>query len=238
MKTFSTGFCFFIFFMFSFNPLYAQLDLLKKASTSAKKLINSDKKISNGLTEALKISVQKSCLEASLEGGFLENEKIKITFPKEIIKVKKACKKLGINKIVVNFEEKINKTAEQVSQQAADIILEAVYDLQFTDALKILDGDDDSATEYLRRNSYDNLYQSFYPKTKNEIEKTGVDELFGVIIKKYNRIPLVKKVDFDLLDYITIKTIDGIFLLIAEKEKDIRNNPNARVTDLLKDLFK
>ena len=107
-----------------------------------------------------------------------------------------------------------------------------------TDALKILDGDDDSATEYLRRNSYDNLYQSFYPKTKNEIEKTGVDELFGVIIKKYNRIPIVKKVDFDLLDYITIKTIDGIFLLIAEKEKDIRNNPNARVTDLLKDLFK
>ena len=110
--------------------------------------------------------------------------------------------------------------------------------MQFTDALKILDGDDDSATEYLRRNSYDNLYQSFYPKTKNEIEKTGVDELFGVIIKKYNRIPLIKKVDFDLLDYITIKTIDGIFLLIAEKEKDIRNNPNARVTDLLKDLFK
>lgn len=238
MKIFSKRLYFFIFLMFSFNTLYAQLDLLKKASTSANNLINSDKKISNGLTEALKISVQKSCFEASREGGFLENEKIKITFPKQIIKVKKACKKLGINNIVVNFEEKLNTTAEQVSRQAADIILEAVYDLQFTDALKILDGDDNAATEYLRRNSFDNLYKSFYPKTKNEIEKTGVDKLFGVIIKKYNRIPFVTKADFDLLDYITIKTIDGIFLLIAEKEKDIRNKPDARVTDLLKALFK
>ena len=110
----------------------------------------------------------------------------------------------------MEFADEARLAKMEGKKTVAQGFFEKAYALE-SEAVQKLDGDDDSATEYLRRNSYDNLYQSFYPKTKNEIEKTGVDELFGVIIKKYNRIPLVKKVDFDLLDYITIKTIDGIF---------------------------
>jgi hypothetical protein len=228
--------------MFSYSSTYAQLDLLKKVSKSADKLINpidnSDKDISNGLTEALKISVNKSCHEASSFGGFLDNKKIKISFPDEIIRVKKACLKLGLNDLILNFENKLNKTAEHVSVKASAIILIAVYDLKFTDALEILNGHDNSATLYLRNKSSKNLYQSFYPIVQKEIENTGVNHLLDDIIKRYNQIPFIKKVDFDLSDYITIKTIDGIFYLIAEKEGEIRNNPDARVTGLLKKIFK
>lgn len=228
--------------MFSYSSTYAQLDLLKKVSKSADKLINpinkSDKDISNGLTEALKISVNKSCNEASSFGGFLNNKKIKISFPDKIIRVKKACLKLGLNDLILNFENKLNKTAEHVSVKASAIILTAVYDLKFTDALEILNGDDSSATRYLRNKSSKNLYQSFYPIVQKEIENTGVNHLLDDIIKRYNQIPFIKKADFDLSDYITIKTIDGIFYLIAEKEGEIRNNPDARVTGLLKKIFK
>jgi hypothetical protein len=228
--------------MLSLSTSYAQFNLLKKVSKSADSLINSpgnlDNDVSNGLTEALKISVKKSCYEASSIGGFLDNEKIKIPFPDKIIHAKKLCLKLGFTSLVLNFEKKLNITAEQVSVKASEIILKAVYNLKFTDAREILNGPDDAATRYLRNKSSDNLYNSFYPNVQNEIKNTGVQKKLDAIIKRYNKMPLVKKVDFDLSDYITIKTIDGIFYLITEKEKDIRSNPDARVTELLKKIFK
>ena len=242
MYFFSLRFYLSFFLMFSFSISYAQFDLVKKSSRIADSLINltvkSEKDIASGLVEALNISVQKSCEEASSVGGFLDNEKIRVLFPDEIIYVKKACLTLGLNSLVVNFEEKLNKTAEQVSVAASNIILEQVYNLKFIDALKILNGPDNAATQYLRDNSSDNLYNLFYPNVKNEIKNTGVQKKLDVILKKYNKIPFVKKAGFDLSDYITIKTIDGIFHLITEKEKEIRRNPEARVTELLRKIFK
>ena len=242
MYFFSLRFYLSFFLMFSFSISYAQFDLVKKSSRIADSLINftvnSEKDVASGLTEALNISVQKSCKEASSIGGFLDNEKIRVLFPDEIIHVKKACLTLGLNSLVVNFEKKLNKTAEQVSVGASDIILEQVYNLKFIDALEILNGPDNAATRYLRDNTSDDLYNLFYQNVKNEIKNTGVQKKLDIILKKYNKIPLVKKANFDLSDYITIKTIDGIFYLITEQEKEIRRNPDVRVTELLKKIFK
>jgi hypothetical protein len=228
--------------MFSLSISQAQFNLVKKSSRIADSLINftvnSEKDVASGLIEALNISVQKSCKEASSIGGFLDNEKIRVLFPDEIIHVKKACLTLGLNSLVVNFEKKLNKTAEQVSVGASDIILEQVYNLKFIDALEILNGPDNAATRYLRDNTSDDLYNLFYQNVKNEIKNTGVQKKLDIILKKYNKIPLVKKANFDLSDYITIKTIDGIFYLITEQEKEIRRNPEVRVTKLLKKIFK
>ena len=140
--------------------------------------------------------------------------------------------------MVVKFEGKLNKTAEQISLYASEIILESVNDLKFTDAIAILNGPENALTKYLRDDSYNNLYNAFYPQTLRAISNTGIQKLFDNIIKKYNKIPLVKKVDFDLSNYITVKTIDGIFFLISEEEKKIRNNPKARTTELLQKIFK
>lgn len=165
-------------------------------------------------------------------------KKIRIDFPKEIKRVKTSCNKIGLSHLVVKFEGKLNKTAEQISLYASEIILESVYDLKFTDAIAIFNGPENAITKYLRDDSYNNLYNAFYPQTLRAISNTGIQKLFDNIIKKYNKIPLVKKVDFDLSDYITVKTIDGIFFLISEEEKKIRNNPKARTTELLQKIFK
>ena len=242
MNYFKFNSLFFLLILFYCNNSFAQIDLLKDFSKNTD-VIFSKKNISNneiysGLNEALVISVKNSCNKASKAGGFLENNKIRIDFPKEIIRVKTSCNKIGLSHLVVKFEGKLNKTAEQISLYASDIILESVNDLKFTDAIAILNGPENALTKYLRDDSYNNLYNAFYPQTLRAISNTGIQKLFDNIIKKYNKIPLVKKVDFDLSNYITVKTIDGIFFLISEEEKKIRNNPKARTTELLQKIFK
>tara|TARA_B100001142_G_scaffold166774_1_gene166739 strand:- start:4359 stop:5087 length:729 start_codon:yes stop_codon:yes gene_type:complete len=242
MNYFKFNSLFFLLLLFYHNNSFAQIDLLKDFSKNTD-VIFSKKNISNneiysGLNEALVISVKNSCNKASNAGGFLENNKIRIDFPKEIIRVKTSCNKIGLSHLVVKFEGKLNKTAEQISLYASEIILESVNDLKFTDAIAILNGPENALTKYLRDDSYNNLYNAFYPQTLRAISNTGIQKLFDNIIKKYNKIPLVKKVDFDLSNYITVKTIDGIFFLISEEEKKIRNNPKARTTELLQKIFK
>ena len=131
----------------------------------------------------------------------------------------------------------MNQTAELASIEASEIIVKAVLSLRFNDAIQILNGSENSATLYLKDKSFDNLYTTFYPIVKNEMDNTGVQKMLDLILKRYNTIPLVKKVKFDLTDYITLKTIDGIFYLIEENEKEIRNNPKARTTQILKKIF-
>ena len=242
MNKFKLSVLFFLLLFFNSNNSYAQLDLLKNFSKNTD-IIFSKKNISNndiisGLNEALVISVKNSCNKASKAGGFLDNNKIRIDFPKEIIRVKTSCNKIGLSHLIVKFEGKLNKTAEQISLYSSEIILESVYNLKFTDAINILNGPENALTKYLRDDSYNNLYNAFYPQTLRAISNTGIQKLFDNIIKKYNKIPLVKKVDFDLSNYITVKTIDGIFFLISEEEKKIRNNPKARTTELLQKIFK
>ena len=215
MNYFKFNSLFFLLLLFYNNNSFAQIDLLKDFSKNTD-VIFSKKNISNneiysGLNEALVISVKNSCNKASKAGGFLENNKIRIDFPKEIIRVKTSCNKIGLSHLVVKFEGKLNKTAEQISLYAIDIILESVNDLKFADAIAILNGPENALTKYLRDDSYNNLYNAFYPQTLRAISNTGIQKLFDNIIKKYNKIPLVKKVDFDLSNYITVKTIDGIF---------------------------
>ena len=233
---------FFLLLFFYYNNSFAQIDLLKDFSKNTDVIFNkkniSNNEIYSGLNEALVISVKNSCNIASKAGGFLENEKIRIDFPKEIKRVKTSCNKIGLSHLVVKFEGKLNKTAEQISLYASEIILESVNDLKFTDAIAILNGPENALTKYLRDESYNNLYNAFYPQTLRAISNTGIQKLFDNIIKKYNKIPLVKKVDFDLSNYITVETIDGIFFLISEEEKKIRNNPKARTTELLQKIFK
>ena len=242
MNYFKFNSLFFLLILFYCNNSFAQIDLLKDFSKNTD-VIFSKKNISNneiysGLNEALVISVKNSCNKASKAGGFLENNKIRIDFPKEIIRVKTSCNKIGLSHLVVKFEGKLNKTAEQISLYASEIILESVNDLKFTDAIAILNGPENALTKYLRDDSYNNLYNAFYPQTLRANSNTGIQKLFDNIIKKYNKIPLVKKVDFDLSNYITVETIDGIFFLISEEEKKIRNNPKARTTELLQKIFK
>ena len=145
--------------------------------------------------------------------------------------------KLGMNKQIDKFEEKMNRSAEIASKNALKILLEAIHLLTLDEALVILHGEDNAATIYLQQQSSDRLFMEFKPLIQSSMKDVQLIKYWAPLISKYNSLPLTKKVNTDLEEYITIKAIDGLFLLISIEEKNIRNNPEYRVSDLLKKVF-
>mgnify|MGYP001330064326 CR=1 FL=1 len=222
---------------------FAQINLLKKVSVKAEGLINdevqfSEDDIAAALKETLARGISYSVNLASTDGGFNNNKTIRIPFPDEFIKIKTYLLKLGFNGQVEEFENSMNQSAETASQQALSIFMEAINKMSMNDVLTILNGENNAATFYLKNNTHEFLYSEFKPIIISSMEKVDLSKKWNLLIKKYNAISFTEKLNPDLEDYITTKTINGLFILIAEKEIEIRTKPEARTTDLLIKIFK
>ena len=227
-------------FLISTFTCFSQINLIKKASEKAESLINKDVKLTEseiveGLKEALNRGCSFSVNVSSVEGGFNNNKLIKIPFPDE--SVKNNLLNIGFSENVKQFEESMNRSAEIASEKALPLLEQALSKMSINDALNILNGEQNAATIYLKNSTYQYLYSEFYPIVSLVMEKSEISKKWDLLINQYNRIPFVEKINPDIEDYITTKTIDGLFVLIAEHEKEIRTNPKARVTDSLKKVF-
>jgi hypothetical protein len=131
----------------------------------------------------------------------------------------------------------LNRAAEDAVKEATPIFIDAVKTINFNDAKKILMGENNAATVYLQQTTTQELYLKFTPVIKNSFQKVGADKVWENIIERYNRIPLVRKVNPNLIDYTSNKAIKGVFKMIAIEEINIRKNSNARTTELLNQVF-
>ena len=227
-------------FLISTFTCFSQINLIKKASEKAESLINKDVKLTeNEIVEGLKEALNRGCSfsvnVSSVEGGFNNSKLIKIPFPDE--SVKNNLLNIGFSENVKQFEESMNRSAEIASEKALPLLEQALSKMSINDAFNILNGKENAATIYLKNSTYQYLYSEFYPIVSVVMEKLEISKKWDLLINQYNRIPFVKKINPDIEDYITTKTIDGLFVLIAEHEKEIRTNPKARVTDSLKKVF-
>lgn len=197
--------------------------------------------VAKGLIEALKVGAQKSTEKASAIDGFYKNADIFIPFPKDALKVKTTLEKTGMKKQVSEFELSMNRAAEEATKKALPIMIDAIKGITFTDAMSILKGSKDAATLYLKEKTSSKLQVTFKPIVKEAISKAKVTKYWETLANSYNKLNVLsggKKVNPDLEMYITDKAIEGLFKLIAKEEEQIRNNPAARTTDLLKKIFK
>lgn len=197
--------------------------------------------VARGLVEALKVGAQKSTEKASAVDGFYKNADIFIPFPKDAIKVKTSLEKTGMKKQVAEFELSLNRAAEEACKKALPIMIDAIKGITFSDALSILNGSKDAATVYLKDKTTSKLQETFKPIVKEAISKVKVTKYWETLANSYNKLNVLsggKKVNPDLEMYITDKAIEGLFKLIAKEEEQIRDNPAARTTDLLKKIFK
>ena len=228
------------FFLIFLTPLFCftQIDISKISKKLNPNSKISQKEISKGLTEALSQGCNYAVNEASKENGFNKNELIRIPFPKEAKKIKKTLADIGFKKSIQEFEIKMNEAAENASKEALNILITEVKKIKFNDAKEILKGEDNAATKYLEKKSYDSLFSKFIPIVKKSMAKVEVYKYWNPLIKKYNSIPLSKKINPNLDEYITSKTIQGLFKLIEIEEKEIRTNPKKRISEILKKVFK
>jgi len=142
-----------------------------------------------------------------------------------------------MKKQVDEFVLTLNRAAETASKEAAPIFVDAIKNMSIADGFAILKGNNNAATQYLREKTSASLKIKFNPIVKNAISTVEVTKYWNPIISAYNKIPFTEKQNPDLEDYVTTKAMDGLFLMIQKEEANIRLNPAARVTDILKKVF-
>ncbi|WP_198175354.1 DUF4197 family protein [Spirosoma telluris] len=213
------------------------LDAVTQPSTgTAGSLTSSD--IASGLKEALRVGVTNGSAKASALDGYFKNPLLKIAFPPEAQNVAAKLRQIGFSKQVDQFELSLNRAAEDAAKKAAPVFVKAITSMSIQDAVGILRGQNDAATQYLRRTSGQQLVTEFTPIIDSTLKKNNATKYYADLVNTYNKIPFIqKKVNPNLTEYATGKAVDGLFVLVAQEEQKIRENPAARVTDLLKKVF-
>ncbi|WP_412464028.1 DUF4197 domain-containing protein [Flavobacterium mekongense] len=208
---------------------------VKNTPKSLSSLTSTD--ISKGLKEALNKGIEKQVSKLTATDGFYKNELVKILLPEELQKVDKTLRKMGMSDLADEGILLLNRAAEEAVKESTPIFVDAVKNMSFTDAKNILMGNENAATTYLQSTTTTPLYAKFSPVIQSSLAKVGADKVWANIIKKYNSIPLVTKINPDLTDYTTNKALQGVFTMIAIEEKDIRTQLSARTSPLLKKVF-
>jgi hypothetical protein len=193
--------------------------------------------VAEGLKEALIKGISTGSDLVSQVDGYFKNPQIKIPFPPEVKKVEDKLRQIGLGGEVDKFVMTLNRGAEDAAKEAKPIFISAIRQMTIQDAWGILKGEPDAATQFLKRTTSAQLKEKFKPVIKNSLGKVNATKYYGDIVTRYNQIPFVDKVNPNLDDYATDKAIEGLFVMIAKEEKNIRENPVARTTDLLKRVF-
>ncbi|MBL4736231.1 MAG: DUF4197 domain-containing protein [Flavobacteriales bacterium] len=228
---------FYLPFLFLLGPCTSTeiLQAVNKVLEEPPALSESD--VASGLKEALVKGTGSGTASASKLDGYFKNPRLKIPFPPNIQKVETKLRQLGMNNLVDNFILSLNRGAEKAATEAKPIFVSAITSMTVKDAWGILRGEDNAATNYLRRTTSTSLEAAFKPVIKSSLDAVDATKHFTNVVNTYNKIPLIEKVNPNLEDYVTEKAMIGLFLLIEDEEKKIRQDPIARTTELLKKVF-
>ena len=210
-------------------------DRVKTATQTPSKLTNEE--VIRGLKEALSVGTNKSTSLAAKLDGFNKNPQIYIPWPAEAQEMKVRLKQMGFSKKIEEFETSLNRAAEEAALKAAPIFIDAISKMTLQDGFAILNGKDTAATNYLRKSTYSSLSAQFMPVIQAAIQKVNVTSYWAPLVTAYNKIPMVKKQNPNLPQYVNNKAINGLMTLIANEEIKIRKDPAARVSDILKKVF-
>ena len=191
----------------------------------------------NGIKEALGQGLNKTVSQLNYTDGFFKSA-YKILLPPEAQKIENTLRNLGLNSLVDKAILSINRGAEDAAGKATPIFIDAIRSMTLTDAINLVRGGDTSATHFFREKTTSKLFAAFTPVIKTSLDNVDATKYYGDMVSRYNNFPTtIKKLNPDLASYVTVRATDALFTLIAKEELNIRANPVARTTDLLKKVF-
>jgi hypothetical protein len=228
--------------LFSCCAAEAQLEQLWKKettsqSTSLPGLALSNDKITSGLKEALAKSTGTAVASTGRPNGYFENQAIKILLPSQLQTVGKGMRMMGMGAQLDDLELAMNRAAEQAAPAAKQIFITAITNMSFDDARKILAGGNTAATDYFKKTSSTELTRAFTPIVHQSMENVGVIKQFNALAQNSMAGPLLGGQSFNLDSYVVGKALDGLFYMLGQEEKQIRTDPAAQTTALLKEVF-
>lgn len=194
--------------------------------------------VTAGLKEALATGTGNAVQSLSKADGYFGDAAVKILMPGKMQQAAEVLKKAGYQKEVDDFILSMNRAAEQAAPKAKPIFEDAVKNMSFEDAQKILNGGNTAATDYFKAKTSPQLTQAFKPVIADSMNQVGVTHSYKALTDRYtSMVPFGKMDSIDLDSYVTQKSLDGLFLKVGQEETKIRTNPAARTTDLLKKVF-
>lgn len=193
--------------------------------------------VANGLKQALDLGVDQSVRTLSAQNGYYQSI-YKIVLPEESRVVIDKLKFIpGFTQLEEEVIKKINQAAEDAAKKAGPIFVNAIRQMTIDDAMSVLMGEKNAATQYLHNKTYSALYDEFKPVMVESLNKFGALDLWSDAVNSYNNIPFIKKVNPDLADHVCQKSLEGLFALIEKKEEGIRTDISQRTTDVLRRVF-
>jgi len=212
----------------------------------------SDAEIVEGLKSALIVGTDTSVAGVSKVNGYYGDAIIKIMLPPDASVLMEYLSMIpGGDQMVEDVILRINRAAEDAAVKATPVFVGAVTSMTISDAFNILHGNDTAATHYLRQTTWTSLFQLFQPDINTSLDKplvagVSANESWSSLTTAYNEyvvntpagvIAGLTPVTTGLGNFSTGKALDGLFYKIGEEEKDIRQDPAARVNDILKRVF-
>ncbi|HEY8387104.1 MAG TPA: DUF4197 domain-containing protein [Parasegetibacter sp.] len=225
---------FLLFIAIGFTRCDTAQQILSSAGYPGGELSNQE--IISGLKEALSVGAANSGNKLSAVDGFFKNAALKILLPEEARQVEGTLRNLGLGSLVDNAILSMNRAAEDAASAAVPIFKSAIQQMTIQDAVGILRGGDFAATNYLKEKTTVALTNAFKPVIEKSLEKVNATRYWSDVFTNYNRFA-TKKINPDLSGYVTEKALQGIFTQLANEEQQIRQNPLARTTEILKKVF-
>lgn len=213
-------------------PAEAQLDKIFKGLGGP-----SDAKAASGLKEALSVGTDRAVDLTGALDGFFKNEAIKILMPEKLRAVEKGLRMAGLGPKIDEFELSMNRAAEKSAPAARAIFKDAVTQMTFADARRILTGGDTAATDYFKTKTSERLIAAFRPTVESAMAETGVVQQYNKLASGLPALPFGRGQSLDITGYVVGKTLDGLFIMLGKEEKKIRSDPAAQITPLLREVF-
>lgn len=215
----------------------AQIKLPKIFSKSSSSGVSEDE-AGQGIKEALTQGVANAVLNLNKMDGFFGSQVYKMFLPPDAQKIEKTLRSAGMGSQVDKAILAINRGAEDAVAFAKPIFVDAIKEMTVTDALKLLTGSNNAATEYFKQKTTDKLVAAFSPSVQTSLDKVEATKYYGDIVNTYNKFPTtMKKVNPDLTSYVVGKAVDALFDQVAKEEANIRANPMGQASALLQKVF-
>ena len=193
--------------------------------------------VAAGLREALRVGSERAVASTSATDGFFGNELIRLGMPAQLQTMADTLTTVGFGEQVRELEVAMNRAAEQASGEALAVFTDQIAAMSIGDAKSIWTGGPTAATDYFRTNTSAELRERFAPIVAEKVNEAGLARAYATLAQRYAAIPFVTQPTVSLEDHVTDGALDGLFTVLGNEERRIRDDPAARTTDLLQKVF-
>lgn len=194
-------------------------------------------RVADGLREALVVASRRASEQVSRPGGYLENQEIRIPLPSTLQDAADQLRRFGLSGQIDELQRTMNRAAEAAAEETVSVFSDSIRRMSPSDVLGVFNGGDDAATRYLRSTSEDVLRQRYRPIVAERLEQVEGVAVYREIAATWNSLPGVQSLEADLETFVTNQALNGLFFVISAEEQRIRNDPVARTTELLREVF-